>query len=182
MFQRHKSTKLPAPGFESALKGEHSWKTEKLLGVFFPLTIFQDWESEANNSKQEWSSLKEYSFSLNIIVIYMGRVKRKKCLRACAKCADSHYPTYAQRLIRAFALHWNIFSSKWFCLRIAKALIRLRGCAGWSGPSLSAYAWRHGLFAWRGPCFASRYLGNMISFVCTCKMSPILSYHRVGKL
>ena len=27
--------------------------------------------------------------------------------------------------------------------RIAKVLIRLRGCAGWSGPSLSAHARRH---------------------------------------
>ena len=31
-----------------------------------------------------------------------------------------------------------------------KGLIRLCGCAGWSRPSLSAYAWRH-VFAWRGP-------------------------------
>ena len=30
-----------------------------------------------------------------------------------------------------------------------KARIRLRGCAGWSGPSLSAFARRH-VFSWRG--------------------------------
>ena len=38
----------------------------------------------------------------------MGRVKRKKCLRACAKCADSDHSAHAQSLIRAFALHCNI--------------------------------------------------------------------------
>ena len=31
-----------------------------------------------------------------------------------------------------------------------KALISLRGCTGWSGPSPSAYPRRH-VFAWRGP-------------------------------
>ena len=45
--------------------------------------------------------------------------------------------------------NWNILSIKWFCLRTAKALIRLRGCAGWSGPSLTAYA-RRRIFARRG--------------------------------
>ena len=30
------------------------------------------------------------------------------CLRACAKCADSHHSAYAQSRIRAFALQWNI--------------------------------------------------------------------------
>ena len=35
-----------------------------------------------------------------------------------------------------------------------KALIRLCGCRGWSGPSLSAYAWRH-IFAWDGPHYFS---------------------------
>ena len=29
----------------------------------------------------------------------------KKCLRACAKCVDSHYPAHAQSLIRAFVFH-----------------------------------------------------------------------------
>ena len=34
-------------------------------------------------------------------------------------------------------------SIQWFCYRTGKVLIRLRGCAGWSGPLLSAYTWRH---------------------------------------
>ena len=43
----------------------------------------------------------------------------------------------------------TFYSVQWFCQRTAKTLIRLRRCAGWSGPSLSAYARRH-FFAWRG--------------------------------
>ena len=38
----------------------------------------------------------------------------------------------------------------WFFKRRAKGLIRLCGCAGWSGLPLSAYTQRH-VFAWRGP-------------------------------
>ena len=41
-------------------------------------------------------------------------------------------------------------SIQWFCLRTLKALIRLREGAGWSGPSLFAYA-RRPVFAQRGP-------------------------------
>ena len=41
-------------------------------------------------------------------------------------------------------------SIQWFRKRTVKALIRLRGHAGWSGPSPSAYALRH-VFAWHGP-------------------------------
>ena len=51
---------------------------------------------------------------------------------------------------------------QWFCYRTVKALFRLRGCAGWSGPSLSAYARRH-VFAWRGPqCHTSKREGQLI--------------------
>ena len=32
-------------------------------------------------------------------------VSRKKCLRACAKYAESHDPAHAQGFIRAFGLH-----------------------------------------------------------------------------
>ena len=38
-----------------------------------------------------------------------------------------------------------------FCKRSVKALIRLHGCADWSWPLLSAYAWSH-VFARRYPC------------------------------
>ena len=65
------------------------------------------------------NTFSKYCFLLNILaeqwcnnffftIIIMGRVKRKKCLRTCAKCADSDHPSHAQSLIRAFALHWNI--------------------------------------------------------------------------
>ena len=37
----------------------------------------------------------------------------------------------------------TFYSIQWFCLWTAKALIRLHGCTGWSGSSLSTYTWRH---------------------------------------
>ena len=45
----------------------------------------------------------------------------------------------------------TFYSIQWFCKWTAKTLIGIRGCAGWSRPSLYAYAWRHA-FACRGPC------------------------------
>ena len=43
--------------------------------------------------------------------------------------------------------HWlsieTFYSIQWFCLRTAKALIRLPRCADWSGPSLFVYARKH---------------------------------------
>ena len=87
----------------------------------------------------------------SLLVCNVDRVKQKKCLPACAKYMDLHHPAHAQSLIRAFARHWNFYSIQWFCLRTVKALIKLRGCAGWSGASLVAYARRH-VGAGRGPC------------------------------
>ena len=43
-----------------------------------------------------------------------------------------------------------VYTAQWFYKRTVKVLIRLRGCAVWSGPSLSAYARRH-IFAWHDP-------------------------------
>ena len=37
----------------------------------------------------------------------------------------------------------TFYGSRWFWQRTMKAVIRLRGRAVWSGPSLSAYAQRH---------------------------------------
>ena len=39
-------------------------------------------------------------------------------------------------------------STLWFCKRTPKVLIRLRACAGWSGPLLSAYVRRRFRVAW----------------------------------
>ena len=44
----------------------------------------------------------------------------------------------------------TFYSIQWFCLLTAKILIRLLGGKIWSGPSLSAYVWRH-IFVWWGP-------------------------------
>ena len=44
--------------------------------------------------------------SFKIWIPLFGFRQAKICLRACAKCAESH-PAHAQRLIRAFALHWS---------------------------------------------------------------------------
>ena len=59
-------------------------------------------------------------------------------------------------------LSFHTFCSiQWFCWRTVKTLIRLRGCAVWSGSSLSAYA-RKLIFAWRGQSTCSSILEDMI--------------------
>ena len=47
----------------------------------------------------------------------------------------------------------KVYSIQWFCKCTVKAQIRLRGCAGWSGPSLSTYARKH-VSTWRGPAIS----------------------------
>ena len=39
------------------------------------------------------------------LYVLFGPSQAKKCLQACAKCADSHHPAHAQGLIQALALH-----------------------------------------------------------------------------
>ena len=70
----------------------------------------------------------------------MRRMRRLRSFYACVK--------YHSGICSPF-IHSEC-SIQWLCWRTVKALIRLRGCAGWSGPSLSAYTRRH-VFAWRGP-------------------------------
>ena len=80
---------------------------------------------------------------------YMGSIKRKSAFEHA--CADSDYPVQACSNYPSgplFSSH-TYCGIQWFCKRTVKALVRLRGCAGWSGPSLSAYAWRQ-VFAWHG--------------------------------
>ena len=60
--------------------------------------------------------------------------RAKTCLQACSICAYSSFCACAKLCFR---------SIQWFCSRTVKALIRLRKCAVWSEPSLSACARRH---------------------------------------
>ena len=67
----------------------------------------------------------------------------------------------------------TLWSVQWLCLRTGRILIRLCGCAGWSGLSLSAYARRY-VFAWPGPYindslglwYGSIYLVIILSLLC----------------
>ena len=77
-----------------------------------------------------------------------GPRQSKMCLRACAKCVDSHYPAHAQSLIRAFVFHWNIL----YCPMILFAGSEEPDQTAWMRSLiwalLSAYARRH-IFALR---------------------------------
>ena len=76
-------------------------------------------------------------------LLLIGPCKAKKCLRTCAKCAGkSSCPCAKYHPGPLLSIH-TFCSVYWFYKRTAKALISLRRCAGWSGPSLSEYARRH---------------------------------------
>ena len=68
-------------------------------------------------------------------------------------------------------------SVQWFWQRTAKALIRLRGCASRSGPSLSAFARRH-VFVWRGPYMPHFYKQGSIFIIRS--IYKVLISGRVG--
>ena len=61
------------------------------------------------------------------------------CLWACAKCADSHHSRMRKVQSGLLLSIDTFYRIQWFWQRTAKALIRLRGCADGSVPSLSAY-------------------------------------------
>ena len=65
-----------------------------------------------------------------------------------ANCKDPDQPAEIYRLIRNFSYLIIFYSTRWFYKRTVKVQIRLRGCAVWSGPTLSAYV-RTRVFAWR---------------------------------
>ena len=86
-----------------------------------------------------------------------GARQTKMCLLACAKGAVSHHPTHAPSITRDIAHHSYILQYPMILLADSQGPVRLRGCAGWSGPSLSAYAWGH-IFEWRGSnCLKREY-------------------------
>ena len=50
-----------------------------------------------------------------------GPRQAKKCLRTCAKCADSDHRAHVQCIIWAYAFHSYILHCEWFCKRTEKA-------------------------------------------------------------
>ena len=63
-------------------------------------------------------------------------------------------------------------STQWFYKRTVKAQIRLRGCAVWSGPTLSVYTQRHD-FAWHDlyisfPTDRSKAVLSVAVLLCFC--------------
>ena len=109
-----------------------------------------------------------YSSNWSCLVSTGPRRATKKCLRSCAKCADSDQSGACANIIRPL-LSFNTFCSiQWFCQWTVTALIRLRGCAGWSRPLLSAYAQRH-VFAWHGQILISLFEFSLnINVYCKC--------------
>ena len=69
-------------------------------------------------------------------------------------------------------------SAQWFYKRTAKVLIRLRGRAGWSGPSLFACA-RKVVFAWRGPHINHNVIKRTFGHVCPAKIQVSLRIRAV---
>ena len=61
----------------------------------------------------------------------------------------------------------TFFSIQWFSLRTAKALIRLRARAVWSGPSVSAYARIHD-FVWRCPFYWQKKKHRLVTIINFC--------------
>ena len=95
----------------------------------------------------------------NLIWIYMGGIKRKSVFEHAQNMRIHKSCISAISSGQVLSIE-TFYSIQWFCLRTAKALIRLRGCAGWSGPSLSAYVQRH-VFAWRGLYYLNQMNRNV---------------------
>ena len=77
------------------------------------------------------------------------RAKRKVPFFEHAQNVQIHIILRMRKVSSVHKLSINAFTSiQCICKQMVYTLIRLRGCAGWSGPSLSAYARK--VFWWRG--------------------------------
>ena len=74
-----------------------------------------------------------------------GSCQEKRCLRICAKCADSDHPAHTQSIIRAFALHSyflvsnDLVSRQW---RSSSDCADAQVDTGLSCPPMLVFAWR----------------------------------------
>ena len=74
-----------------------------------------------------------YTMLLELNVLYQA----KTCLQTCAKCRFRSSCPMPKISSGPLISIYTFCSIQWFCKQTVKALIRLHGCAGWSGPSLS---------------------------------------------
>ena len=81
-------------------------------------------------------------------VIILVRILNDVCYSNMHKMPRFWFIRRMCKVSSKYLLSIDTFCSvQWYCYRMAKALIRLHGCADWFGPSLSASAWRH-VFTW----------------------------------
>ena len=86
----------------------------------------------------------------DVVFYHTSHVKRKRSFEH-AQNVRIRIIMHMRKVSSWHLLFNDTFQSvQWFHSQTANVLIRLRGCAGWSGPSLSAFARRH-VFAWQGP-------------------------------
>ena len=72
------------------------------------------------------------------------------------------------------SIHTRTFCNiQWFSSRTGRALIRLRGCAGWYGPSLCGYAQRY-VFEWRGQNNVKTKNSNDSTLLQDCKIFSLM--------
>ena len=123
-------------------------------------TIGENLQNVAENVKELFWTVNKCVHNAYLIVQYgyntakfndnMDGVKRKSAFRY-AKNAQIQIILLMRTVSSGLLLFIGIFyNTQWFLQRAAKALIRLCIRTVWSGPSLSAYAWRH-VFDRRGP-------------------------------
>ena len=111
-----------------------------------------------------------------------GPCQEKNFLRACTKCADSHYPAC---LVRAFALHWNILQYPMILFADNEGpdqTARMRRLI-WAFAVLICPKTR---FAWRGPHmllinFETHFFFKLlISRMCSPLNLVFTLYHSLG--
>ena len=91
--------------------------------------------------------LDDLSERWNLYLIVEPR-HEKTCLRECPTRSDSNRPAQLQKLAWGLKFWLHKLDITLSRQRTTKALIRLRGCAGWSAPLLFAYEIRRFLMAW----------------------------------
>ena len=102
----------------------------------------------------------------SIRLIHMGRAKRKGVFQHSKNAEIQIHPAHVQS-------HPDICSP--LTIVSNDSVNGQRECAGWLGPSMSAYAQRH-VFAWRSPCVKYYFRLNLLGGSMGCIFFFILPH------
>ena len=124
-------------------RGSNQWPADHQLDVHWIQSLYR--LTEMTDQTAGWSEISEILLFLKNMTYDIRKGDFRVNANSKRSRSANRYTVWSGTLLY-FIIFYN---TQWFYTWTVTVLIRLRGCAGWSGPSLSAYAKRC-IFTWHG--------------------------------